>query len=402
MATTKKVRLTAREFIKVAFAFLVIFLSLVEVRAGQKGEYLGVPLPNERASTAQLTVDQNKLVFLPDLTAGNLQDTRVHVVDGSTLSYSATVPSGMVGFFAANALRNELYVATTYLIKGIRGQRTDTVDIYNSRNLDLLAQIDIPTKRAQGVPYSSYLRVSSDGKFLFVQNITPASSVTVVDLVNRKVTGEIETSGCAGIYIPPNGATFYSICGDGALLSIEINDAGQEINRARSELIFDPEADPVYISAAYTDVGILLTSFTGTIYEVDLRAPVAKLLKRWSVTSGLNGHTDWRPGGFEVATYNKQLKQFFVAMHSDGREGSHKAPANEIWRIDAVTHKVIERIPGERAVSLGVTQEKFPSLFALNGETGGLIKFRVTDKTKKVGELSPPLVKGPTTLLMPQ
>jgi hypothetical protein len=66
-----------------------------------------------------------------------------------------------------------------------------------------------PGAPCPGLPYKGLARPSSDGRWLFVQNATPASSVTVVDLKARKFAAEIPTPGC-WIVIPSQSAAIAS------------------------------------------------------------------------------------------------------------------------------------------------------------------------------------------------
>ncbi|PYY72467.1 amine dehydrogenase [Pseudomonas jessenii] len=360
------------------------------------------PLAIETASVAELNTDKSSMVFLPDLTSGHLLDTRVHVVDGKSMKFLGIIPTGMVGLFTVNPVRDELYVATTYLSRGTRGKRTDVVEVYSAKNLRLLEEIEILPKRAQAVPYASYLKTSRDGNLLYVQNITPASSIVVIDIATRRVISEIETSGCAGIYPSPSALRFSTLCGDGAAVTVTLDNDGKELSRTRSNRLFDPSKDPVFISGAATEKGFMFISFNGTIHEVDLSGPTAIHNGSWSLLSGTEKDTGWRPGGYQTIAFDQVSKELFVTMHADGKEGSHKRPSDEIWRIDTQNRKVTERIPSFKSVSLGVTQGEKPALFALNGETGGLIKFKVDRTIKQVNKLDAPLVEGPTTLIMPQ
>ncbi len=77
--------------------------------------------------------------------------------------------------------------------------------------------------------------------------------------------------------------------------------------------------------------------------------------------------------------------QLYVAMHPDGKEGSHKDPAKEIWKIDLATHAVTARAPGADAVYLRVSGGDHPVLFGLDTHAGVVSRFDGAT-LKKLGE----------------
>ena len=80
--------------------------------------------------------------------------------------------------------------------------------IYESRHLAPIGEVILPTKRQLSIPDSSEMAVTPDGHFVLVTNVTPATSVTLVDIQNRSVAGEIETSGCSSTKRGTSGATW--------------------------------------------------------------------------------------------------------------------------------------------------------------------------------------------------
>ena len=87
---------------------------------------------------------------------------------------------------------------------------------------------------------------------------------------------------------------------------------------------------------------------------------------------------NWRPGGYQPFALNHANRQFYVAMHSDGAEGSHKNPAAEIWAIDLKSKKRVARVAGNNAVALAVTRAKTPLLIAIDPLTAGLVNYSTT------------------------
>jgi methylamine dehydrogenase heavy chain len=62
-------------------------------------------------------------------------------------------------------------------------------------------------------------------------------------------------------------------------------------------------------------------------------------------------------------------------MHPEGKEGSHKDPAAEIWAFDVKSRKRIARAAGNNAVALAVSRGKAPRLFAIDPLTAGIVSY---------------------------
>ena len=66
--------------------------------------------------------------------------------------------------------------ATAYYSKGTRGEKTEFLEAYRHRDLTLKAEIPIPPRHAQALPYVGTIMPSADDHFVYIQNATPASS----------------------------------------------------------------------------------------------------------------------------------------------------------------------------------------------------------------------------------
>ena len=61
--------------------------------------------------------------------------------------------------------------------------------------------------------HKNTLRFLNDEQFLLLFNFSPAASVTVIDIVNRKIIAEAAIAGCTLVY-PSGKLSFGSLCGD--------------------------------------------------------------------------------------------------------------------------------------------------------------------------------------------
>jgi len=82
--------------------------------------------------------------------------------------------------FAASPDHKHFYTADTFYSRAIRGDRTDTVTIYDARKLAPSSEIVIPNKRQLAVQDTTAMSVTPDGRFLLYSNLTPATSVTAL------------------------------------------------------------------------------------------------------------------------------------------------------------------------------------------------------------------------------
>ena len=79
-----------------------------------------------------------------------------------------------------SAKRDELFSVETYFSRGLRGDRTDVVTVYDPRTLKAKREIPIPPKRANALGNTGLAVMSDDERFLLIFNYTPAQSVSVV------------------------------------------------------------------------------------------------------------------------------------------------------------------------------------------------------------------------------
>jgi methylamine dehydrogenase heavy chain len=308
-------------------------------------------------------------LYVMDAVFNHLVDSRVNVYDGDTMKFLGLVPTSFNGHMTVSADGKDIYVMTTYYERLNRGKRTDLVEAWDAETLTPKFEVPIPQKRAQALNYRNYLRQSTDGGLLFVQNATPASSVTVVDLKTRQFTDEITAAaGCWSIIVlPSRPRSFASICGDGALLTVDLDPAGKPAGQRRSQPMFDPEKDPVFTHTENLGNTFYFVSYNGNDYRADFSGPEAAFGQPWSLLDPSGKDRGWRPGGYNLLAVNQASRRLYVGMHPDGAEGTHKTPAAEIWVYDLGTRKRVARVPGRNALSMSVSQDDAPRLYTLDG-----------------------------------
>jgi methylamine dehydrogenase heavy chain len=250
-----------------------------------------------------------------------------------------------------------IYLPETHFSRGSRGERTDVVTFYDSRSLAPTAEVVIPPKRAMNILAVANASLSDDGRFLAVFNMTPATSLSIVDTQRRQLAGEIATPGCSLVYAAGT-RRFLMLCADGSLLTVRLDDDGRLRSKQRSAPFFDPEQDPVTEKAVRDGERWLFASFEGWIHAVDFSGPEPRVAEPWSLLDDADRADSWRIGGSQHLAIHRASNRLYSLVHQGGVD-SHKDPGSELWVYDLATRKRIQRIelksPG--LTYLGVSME---------------------------------------------
>lgn len=345
-------------------------------------------LPPETLTVAKLPPADATRLYISDVAFHHMVDGRLHVVDGRQMKYLGLLPTGFGGQSVLSPDRKTIYVVSTFYSRLARGERTDVVSLYDADTLAFRSEIVIPPKHAQSLNYRGIIATSADGRFLYVQNATPATSVSIVDLAAGKFVAETQTPGCWGIFATQaSGRRFRTLCSDGGMLTVSHDDTGQPTGQKRSERMFDPDADPVYLHAERTGDTLYFLSFNGNVYTADLSAEAPVFGKPWPLVSAADAKGGWKPGGYQLFTLHAATQRLYVGMHPKSREGSHKTPAAEIWTVDLARKTRIARAPGQNALALTITQVGQPTLFALDAAKGGVVALDPARNLKLVARM---------------
>lgn len=271
-----------------------------------------------------------------------------------------------------NPARKEVYAAESYFSRGVHGDRTDILAIYDFENLSPIAEVEIPQKIAV-LSLRGHIGLMGSGRHVAVFNMTPGQSVSIIDVENRRFVDELSTAGCA-IIMPVAENDFLMICGDGTLQLIRLNADGTESDRARSREFFDLQEDPVFDRPIRTADGWLLISHEGQVFNVTTEGDRIRISDGWSIVSEEDVDEEWRPGGGQLKTLHRQTGLLFVLMHQ-GEQYTHHEPGTEVWVFDSATERRVGRMELETAANhILVTQHDDPKLVVAD-EEGGLHVF---------------------------
>src|SRR5262245_54150891 len=275
-----------------------------------------------------------------------LHRTALFDADTGGLLGTITSGSGGVGFVITplfSADHREIYLAETYYARGVRGERTDVVTVYDASTLQPLAEIAIPPKRGEWFPGNAANALSDDGRFMAVFNLTPATSVSIVDVRERTFTAEIGTPGCSLVFAS-GPRRFLMLCANGGALSVGIDDTGHEAKLERLDPFFDPQQDPLTEKAVRRGNEWLFVSFEGVVHPVDVGGETPRPGATWSLVDDADRRASWRIGGAQPLAVHAASGRLYALMHQGGRD-THKEPGTEIWVYDLATQRRVQRIP---------------------------------------------------------
>lgn len=338
-------------------------------------------------------------VFVVDISMPSMTDARIYLYDADAKKLLGQIDAGFAPGFAISPDHKTSFVATTYFARGSHGTRTDVVEVTDNATLDHTGEIVIPPKHGQHVPSPYNTTFSADGKRLYVTNITPAASVTVIDVASKKVLSEVDMAACV-LAFPSGNDRFTGLCESGKALTITLDANGKEAKRTMSDAFIDVDKDPAYINASPYQGGYLFTTFHGMVRTADFRGDKPVFGKPWSLLTDAERAEGWRPGGMQQTAVQAKLHRYYVAMHKGG-EGTHKDPGTEVWVYDLQTKKRIARWDLSQQkidpiASIQVSDDDKPLFYGITGTSDLVVMDARTGKLqhveKQVGNTSSLLV----------
>jgi methylamine dehydrogenase heavy chain len=303
---------------------------------------------------------------------------RFVLIDGDDAEFLAHISAGQMPSLAIAPDASEVYVAETTYSYGSRGPRHDIVTVYDTTHYAAQAHIELPTGKRALMSALRRMTLLGDPRFLAIYNYTPATSLSIVDLEERRHVAEAPAPGCH-LAFPTGERGVSMLCGDGTMATLVFDERGELAGTHRSERFFDPDADPIKTNAVRIGSTWYFVSYSGDVYPVDLSGEKPVFEPAWALvdhevepagwlrtllTLGKAG--PWKPGGMQLAAGHDGRKELYVIMHpivwSEGK-GDHDFPGPEIWVFDVERKRRVRRLPVRGvAISVGVTQDAKPLL----------------------------------------
>ena len=272
---------------------------------------------------------------------------RTALFDADSGDLLGTISSGTagVGFVIAPLFspdHREIYLAETYYSRGVRGERTDVVTVYDAATLQPLAEVPLPPLRAEYFPGNASSALTDDGRFMAVFNLTPVTSLSIVDVPARRFVAEVPTPGCSLVYAA-GARRFLMLCANGTVLTVALDDHGAAVRVERSPGFFDPQKDPVTEKAVRRGNEWLFVSFDGVIHPVDVAGDAPRFGDPWSLVDEADRKASWRVGGPQHLAVHAPTGRLYALMHRGGPD-THKEPGTEVWVYDLASHRRVQRI----------------------------------------------------------
>ena len=305
-------------------------------------------------------------VFAHDLNFNTLTSGRIQVFDvlAENKNFKGQLNAAQFASFAQSPERSELYVAETYYSRGVRGERTDLIAIYDLLTLNLKEEIILPNNnRGMNVTQKGNFQLSGDGKFAFVFTFTPASGVAVIDLDTRTVVNEIPVPGCTMAY-PFRDRGFAMLCGDGGMIAIDLDASGQVAKEHVTDFFHDIDEHPMFMKYARVGNQMYWPTFTGRLQSVDFgsEAPVPGDL--WDFV----GDADYLPSGWQVITAAPN-GHVYVLMRAGAAPGDHKFGGDEVWELDPQSKTIVRKFKlATSALSIEALRTELPTLVVTAAE----------------------------------
>ena len=284
-------------------------------------------------------------------------------LDEQHARYKGMFNGSFVAQLAIAESRPEMYVVETFHSRGHRGERTDVLTIYDKRTIAPVDEVVLPPKRALTLPIKFALQLVDEERRALVFNLTPATSVSVVDLERREFLGEIPIPSCSMVF-PTGRRGFSSLCADGTMLTVHLDEQGAAASTVRSATFFDAEADALFEKPAMHGRLAHFPTFLGNLVTIDLSGKSPVIAAPWPLAADVDG--GWRPGGTQPAEADS-AGRLYVLMHAEGAEGTHKDPGSEVWVFDHAEKKRLARITLRLpAISIELTRGDSPLLVTTN------------------------------------
>ncbi len=326
------------------------------------------PLPSEMGGEPVIeklaSPPSKHWVWVNDFVFPHLADGQALLVDGDSGRFLGMLSTGTS--FQRVVLPRDgrvIYSPETYFSRGTRGTRTDVVTIYDGATLNVLGEIGIPPKRSSNLPNMGNSVLTDDDRFLLIYNFNPGQSVTVVDTASRRFVGEIEIPGCALIF-PTGPRSFFSMCANGGLLAITLDDRGAAVRQERMAPFFDALGDPLAEKPVRLGNTWYFLSYDGQVHTVSIGPNGLAPGARWWLTTPAERRQEWRPGGLQQLAVHAGQNRLYVLMHQGNRD-THKDPGQSIWVYDLATRQRVQQITTERlSSSIQLTTDARPLLFS--------------------------------------
>lgn len=269
----------------------------------------------------------------------------VDATDDHFLGLIGVAQAGRPAAFRFSPDGSSLFLVETFYTRGNRGERTDTVTIFDTATLGVAGEVVIPPKRALLLVVEGTLALTDNGRFLGVFNLTPATSISVVDIESKSFVGEISTPGCSLVF-SAGDRSYMMICANGDLLTVTLDEDGREVSKERTERFFDPETDPIREPGVRYGDEWLFVSFDGYLHTVDISGDMPRVGESGSLLTASDREQNWRIAGRQPLTVHQQSGRLYVLARQNDEPLDDPADVDgtEIWSFDLASRERLQRL----------------------------------------------------------
>jgi len=317
-------------------SFLVLFVVLLVAPRDPLQAQLAPELPGTIETLPQ--PPSPHWVWVSDLVL-----ERISLIDLDSGRFLGMVNAGYGPFLPLFSMRRqEVYIPATYFTRRWHGERTDVLEIHDTRNLALSGDVVLPPKRATNAVALGHAAISDDERFVAIFNWTTGTGLTIVDVEKRAVTADISTPGCSLVYAA-GPRRFFSICADGAVFVLTLDDEGREATRQQLPPFHDPRHDPITEKAVRAGNQWIFVSFEGRVHSVDVSGAEIVASEPWALLTEADRRENWRVGGLQHLAVHAASGRLYSLVHKGG-PGTHKEPGEEVWVYDIGRRQRLQRI----------------------------------------------------------
>lgn len=312
-------------------------------------------------------------VWVYDAALSSMPDGRALLLDGDTGRALGMLSTGYswVGLVHPRPGRDEFYSAETYYSRHTRGTRTDIVSIYDAATLSVSAEVPLPPKRASTIPRLNDSALTDDGRFMAVFNLTPATSLSIVDVQQRRFVGEVNIPGCSLVF-PAGPRTLFSLCFNGGALVTELKEDGTLARQYRVDGIFDAEGDFIADNGARHGTTWYFPSLHGNLYTLDFADGTLKARAPWPLLTDQEAAAGWRMSGFQGVAVHAGRNELYFLVHR-GAPDTYKDFGTETWVYDLARRAKVRTIALRHpAASIAVSADAAPVFAALSMDSAEL------------------------------
>ena len=274
----------------------------------------------------------------------------VDVGDDRFLGVTGAAQTGRSAAIEYSPDGTSFFLTETFYSRGNRGERTDTLTIFDTRTLGVAGEVVIPAKRALVQAVRGRQALTGNGRFLGVFNLTPATSISVVDIERREFVGEVSTPGCSLVY-SAGELSYMMVCANGDLLKVTLDENGGEVSKERTGRFFDPEADPIREQGVRHGDEWLFVSFNGILHSVDVSGAMPLIGESWSLLDSSDRERDWRISGRQPLAVHRQSGRLYVLARQNAEPLDDPGvwDGTEIWSFDLATRERLQRMEARPA-----------------------------------------------------